>query len=111
MNLFKPITRPFNSYNLFFILERAFLLEERHRANGSRSPLPTFGATSAKKTRRELTGYEFIDLPPLPPRYRHLEGTLPPNWYDPGRNKVEKRKHEKTHACKRERKFFVSALS
>lgn len=84
------ILKPYNSYNLFFIMERTLLLEARQIGASNMSSHPP--ATAAP-----LTGYEFIELPPLPPRYQHLQSTLATDWYDPGRNKRMKRRHSKSH--------------
>lgn len=88
------LIKPYNSYNLFFILERARILEEKKAGSiaSSAKMMVRFSASQAV-----ATGYEFLDIPPLPPRYRHLEKTLAANWYDPGRNKLAKRKHGKSH--------------
>merc|ERR1719221_627194 len=79
-----PLQKPHNSYNLFFILERAMMGGER----GESGPHPT-----AKDA--GLTGYEDFVVPPLPPRYKPIEQSLPRNWFAPGRNLVTKRKHVK----------------
>lgn len=49
-----------------------------------------------------LTGYEDMELPPLPPRFQHLAPSLPRNWYVPGRAESvhKKRKHTATHGGK-----------
>ena len=81
------IPRPYNRYNVFFILERELLIQAR---KGKQTP----------PTSRSFNGYESLDLPPLPPRYRHLQSTLAPNWYAPGKQKLVKRKHNKSHGGK-----------
>jgi len=86
------LPKPYNSYNLFFILERALLLEARNIDSSTKCRSLSPPAQAAA-----LYGYEFIQLPPLPSRYQHLQATLPPNWFDPGRKKLAKRKHNKTH--------------
>ncbi len=92
--------KPYNSYNIFFTLERTLLVEAR-RGGGDAAfvnRLPSSPKHSLPITVVATpTGYDFIDLPPLPPRYRHLKLLLPPNWYVPGKNKLVKRKHSKTH--------------
>ena len=81
MNMTK-LAKPYNCYNLFFILERAHLLEARGAPNNNSMP-------SYIKS-LPLTGYEGLDVPPLPARYEHLNKTsaLNSSWYDPGMNKL-----------------------
>ena len=83
----EQLSRSYSSYNIFFILERFRLLERNgwidHQIQQSHM----------------LTGYEDLELPPLPPKYKHLETTLPNGWYMPGKKKQTKRKHKKTHGC------------
>jgi len=98
--------KPYNSYNLYFTLERTLLVEARQQcqvddANSASTisrihslPKPSPCAPTAAAA---PTGYESIDLPPLPLRYQHLKRRLPANWYIPGKNKLVKRKHSKTH--------------
>lgn len=81
------IAKPYNVYNLFFILERFLLIQAR---DGMQAPPST----------AEFNGYEGLDLPPLPPRYQHLEPTLPEDWYVPGKQRLLKRKHTKSHGGK-----------
>lgn len=57
---------------------------------------------NGKQQVREISGTDFnwygpLDLPPLPPRYLHLESALAHNWYIPGARKLAKRKHVKSH--------------
>jgi len=82
------LPKPYNNYNLFFILERALLLDSRKDYTEDSSSRPSSPASF-------VTGYEGLELPPLPPRYRHL--VLPHNWYDPMRKRFVKRKHVKDH--------------
>jgi len=100
--------KPYNNYNLFFILERARILEGKqtgaiatsNRSNKiSHSTLHDeyFSTKRIDDIPQSLSGYEFIDLPPLPPRYQHLQSVLPEDWYDSVRNRLTKRKHKKTH--------------
>jgi len=99
--------QPYNSYNLYFTLERTLLVEARQQmrqvddANSAstRSHIPSFPnpSPSAPTAAAAPNGYDFIDIPPLPPRYQHLKERLPTNWYVPGKNKLLKRKHSKTH--------------
>ncbi|EJK74621.1 hypothetical protein THAOC_03689 [Thalassiosira oceanica] len=77
--------KPYNRYNLFFILERELILQKN---NPTYDPLETFRAPDF------LTGFEGIEMPSeLPKRYSKL--VLPPGWYLPGRNK--RRSHTKSH--------------
>jgi len=87
------LQKPHNSYNLFFILERALLTDvgtERGLARPNKE-----GEQSSTLGKDHLTGYENITVPPLPPRYASIESSLPRNWYAPGRNLVTKRRHVK----------------
>ena len=107
----KPI-KPYNSYNLFFIIERAWLLETRQLGSTAASAeIARPSSSSNTDTAAALTGYEFVEIPPLPPRYFHLEMTLATNWYDPGRNKLKKRKHNKTHGGKDIHDSYVSSFT
>ena len=77
--------KPYNRYNLFFVLERERILQSHPEYNTSMSRI--------EKTHPFMTGYENIELPPrLPDRYAFLD--IPEGWYLPGRNK--KRVHKKT---------------
>jgi len=98
--------KPYNSYNLYFTLERTLLVEARQQSQvddansaSTRSHIPSFPnpSPSAPTAAAAPNGYDFIDIPPLPPRYQHLKKRLPTNWYVPGKNKLVKRKHSKTH--------------
>ena len=91
---------PYNSYNIFFILERTLLLESRENGAASSTKMVRPRPGSEMNGEAPCTGYECIDLPPLPPRYKPLESVLKANWYDPGRKRYEKRKHTKTHGGK-----------
>ena len=82
----EQLSRSYSSYNIFFILERFRLLERN-------------GWIDHQIQSQMLTGYEDLELPPLPPKYKHLETTLPNGWYMPGKKKQTKRKHKKTHGC------------
>lgn len=93
--------KPYNSYNLYFTLERTLLVEARKGRPDTSSSieicLPSFLKPSPNAPTVAPTGYQSIDLPPLPPRYQHLKSILPANWYVPGKNKLVKRKHSRTH--------------
>jgi len=72
-------------YNLFFQLERAYILQVE------------LGAAPETEERFTTTqeSYARHDLPPLPARYSHL--TLAYDWFLPGKEKRRKRKHRKSH--------------
>lgn len=72
--------RPYNHYNLYFILERELFLQQRGVS-------PTTDLTKA--THVDYTG---LDLPPMPARYSSI--TLQEEWY---LNKKKKRSHKKSH--------------
>lgn len=81
-------TKPYNRYNIFYILERELFLQsnsgyQRKRNDDHAIPL------------NFTTGYEDIDLPDLPPRFASLD--LPFDWYMPGKRKLKKRDHKKSH--------------
>ncbi len=85
----KVLARPHNAYNIFFILERAKLIQECVQEGYIEK------AHSIHQVSSDLRGYNQLVLPDLPPRYQDLQ--LPPDWYVPGRN--AKRKHKATHGC------------
>lgn len=75
--------RPYNRYNIFFILERELAVQVNSDCRPSFEGLPDF-----------VTGFEGLDIPDeLPPRYAQLE--LSSGWYLPARN--TSRKHNKSH--------------
>ncbi|KAL7533542.1 hypothetical protein ACHAWF_004533 [Thalassiosira exigua] len=78
--------RPYNRYNLYFILER----ESQVLARGG-----TTRWSSHRGAPRVPPGYERLNLPPLPPRFAHLD--VPEGWCLPGPRRKEKRPHRKTH--------------
>lgn len=90
----KCLSRPHNCYNIFFILERERLIqqakEESSSHNGANDVASNSGEGSASY---DLVGYESLNLPDLPPRYRGL--SMETGWYVPGKN--ARRKHVKTH--------------
>jgi len=77
------VIRPYTSYNLFFQLEREYLLQTKlgHKPN-------------IKKLfdTKDESNYQG---PPLPPRYASL--ILPYDWHIPGKEKRRKRSHRKSH--------------
>lgn len=81
------VLRPYNRYNIFFILERESLLKTK-----GAHPTRQNAATIVAGLRDN--GYENIDIPPLPPRYHNQ--VMADNWYIP-KVKNEKRVHRKTH--------------
>ena len=87
--------KPYNNYNLFFILERTRLIEAKQ--SGATAISDKTIRPSLHSTPTPPSAYEFIEIPPLPPRYEHLKSCLAENWYDPHRNKLVKRKHSKSH--------------
>ena len=77
------IIRPYTSYNLFFQLEREYLLQTKlgHKPNIQKLFNP-----------KDKSNYQG---PPLPPRYASL--ILPYDWHIPGKEKRRKRSHRKSH--------------
>ena len=73
--------RPYNRYNLYFILERENLILAKGGTPKTSTLLPGD------------PGFDGLDLPPLPPRFDHLK--MPDGWCIPGHQK--KRPHRKTH--------------
>lgn len=102
------VQKPYNNYNIFFILERVRLIEAR---KGSKDSAAAGNDEESHKSQQQQssdasgnssiitgsTGYEDLDLPPLPARYQHLKTVLPPDWFVPGKRKKSKRKHKATH--------------
>lgn len=73
--------RPYNRFNLFFILERELILQSNpeYKSDMRRPPF--------------VTGFEDIEVPStLPARYANI--TIPEGWYLPGRSKA--RSHTKS---------------
>ena len=77
------VIRPYTSYNLFFQLEREYLLQTKlgHKPNIKKLFNP-----------KDKSNYQG---PPLPPRYASL--ILPYDWHIPGKEKRRKRSHRKSH--------------
>lgn len=92
----RSVQKPFNNYNVFYILERHRIIYARQRDRGGRLPSPSSNGDIHRMDGNK-TGYEDLELPSLPPRYAHLKTVMPANWYVPGKNKNKKRKHKKTH--------------
>ena len=105
------VIRPYNSYNIFFALERVRFIETKKKCLGAGSPIPSNGNQNPSSSGIAFNGYDHLDLPPLPPRFEHLKSIMPHNWYVPGKNKQSKRKHEKTHGGELYKKDNASLLS
>lgn len=97
------LPKPYNNYNLFFVLERALIIHGRN----SDPPAAAADTCTPSPTATSFLGYDDMDIPPLPPRYQHVASTLPPNWYVPGKNSLVKRKHTKTHGGEYRNKKYV----
>ena len=80
--------RPYNRYNVYFILERENVIT----SGGGSTNLSSEARDPSRKIRYH--GFDNLNLPPLPPRFANLE--LPLDWYIPGRGQ-KKRVHRKTH--------------
>lgn len=78
-------TKPYNRYNVFYILERERFLQSNYNYKRKTVPPPS----------NFITGYELLDMPDLPPRYENLD--LPYDWHMPGKHKATKRYHTKSH--------------
>ena len=94
----QSLARPYNVYNIFFILERARLVRAcEHAANGKTAPAKQLPTSSV-----DFSRYDLLCLPDLPPRYNGL--VLPPDWYVPGKN--AKRNHVATHGRESNKKIL-----
>ena len=82
--------RPYNHYNLYFILERELFLQER--GVFPKEPAKVRGGVQRSDSTGSEVDYSDIDLPPLPIRYASL--ALPDGWYI---HRKKKRAHVKTH--------------
>ncbi|KAL7523944.1 hypothetical protein ACHAXR_000372 [Thalassiosira sp. AJA248-18] len=82
--------RPYNRYHIFFILERERLIVSK--GGSTKWSLWTADAREPQTTVKR--GYENLNLPPLPPRFAHLN--VPEGWCIPGKQK-KKRRHTRTH--------------
>jgi len=81
-----PTTRPYTSYNLFFQLEREYILQT----------LLGFQPTIASKDIFDPADTIYpAEGPPLPSRYENL--ILPYDWHIPGKTRRHKRSHRKSH--------------
>eukprot|EP00584_Thalassiosira_punctigera_P003452 CAMPEP_0172528424 /NCGR_PEP_ID=MMETSP1067-20121228/2824_1 /TAXON_ID=265564 ORGANISM="Thalassiosira punctigera, Strain Tpunct2005C2" /NCGR_SAMPLE_ID=MMETSP1067 /ASSEMBLY_ACC=CAM_ASM_000444 /LENGTH=334 /DNA_ID=CAMNT_0013312323 /DNA_START=1 /DNA_END=1005 /DNA_ORIENTATION=+ len=79
-------TRPYNRYNVWFILERERIILSKGGSTKRSTSRPSLQRSIQKECER-------LDLPPLPPRFRHLD--LPANWCLASSTK--RRPHRKTH--------------
>jgi len=81
-----PTTRPYNSYNLFFQLEREYILQT----------LLGFQPTITSNDIFDPADKTYpAEGPPLPFRYKNL--ILPYDWHIPGKTRRHKRSHRKSH--------------
>jgi len=81
--------RPCTEYNIFFQLERAYILQVLLRAPPTDDPARAFHPRQPD--------YAGAGLPPLPSRYASL--VLPYDWHLPGKEQRRKRKHRKSHGA------------
>lgn len=79
----KP-ARKYTEYNLFFQLEREYILQKLFGVKSALDPDNMFSQEDPK----------YLG-PPLPKRYNDL--VLPKEWHIPGKNCKKNRKHTKTH--------------
>lgn len=97
--------RPYNVYNIFFILERARLLQDcirdAYHDDGNQKKSHSLSCCC------DLVGFDQLNLPELPARYLDLQ--LPPDWYVPG-GKV-KRKHVATNGLRNFEKLAQTVAS
>jgi len=80
-----PKTRPYTSYNLFFQLEREYILQTLLGFQPAISSADLFDPA-------DESNYQG---PPLPSRYANLK--LPSDWHIPGKTLRRKRIHRKSH--------------
>ena len=73
--------RPYTAYNIFFQLEREFILQSIH------------GVTPSVDVAFDQAEDDMI--PMLPQKYREI--VLSDDWYVPGKAQCKKRKHRKSH--------------
>eukprot|EP00804_Cyclotella_cryptica_P021295 CCRYP_001546-RA/>CCRYP_001546-RA protein AED:0.25 eAED:0.25 QI:0/-1/0/1/-1/1/1/0/368 len=84
MAITKPC-RPYTEYNLFFQLEREYILQVELGLQPDYEPTEVFDPSDASN----------YQGPPLPSRYSGL--VLLSDWHLPGKEKRRKRRHRKTH--------------
>ncbi|KAL7467074.1 hypothetical protein ACHAXS_007338 [Conticribra weissflogii] len=76
--------RPYSEYNLFFQLEREYILQVIFDVKPIIDPSEVFCSSD-----------DLYKGPPLPTKYRHL--VLPYDWYMPGKSQRRNRRHRKSH--------------
>mmetsp|Transcript_34987 Transcript_34987/g.73821 ORF Transcript_34987/g.73821 Transcript_34987/m.73821 type:complete len:310 (-) Transcript_34987:58-987(-) len=81
-----PSARPYTSYNLFFQLEREYILQIIHGYKPKIESKDIFDPADATYP---------ADGPALPTRYENL--ILPFDWHIPGKTRRRKRSHRKSH--------------
>ena len=72
-------TKPYNRYNVYYKLERRLLLQSKMDF----TPRNDIANSSERNSSKMITGYEGLQLPDLPFRYRNL--VLAHDWYMPGK--------------------------
>ena len=96
--------RPYNVYNIFFILERAKIAQahEQQKKKGGKTRTVAAAirekqlASASSSAPGDLGGFDLVHLlPEFPPRYHDLK--MPPDWYVP-MGKAN-RKHVATNGC------------
>jgi hypothetical protein len=85
----RRLAQPHNAYNIYFMLERYKMIHEMEGLCG------TAAVQHHHQISYDLSGYDLLTLPDLPPRFQNLQ--LPLGWFVPGKN--SKRKHIKTRGC------------
>ena len=79
--------RPCTEYNIFFQLERAYILQVLLHSDPALDVSEVFHPSQPN----------YAGMPPLPERYASL--TLTYDWHLPGKEKRRKRKHRKSHGA------------
>ena len=91
-------SRPYNCYNLFYILERELCLQssgvETWKTANTKETTDSSGSGSVQED-DVSTDYSDLEIPSLPPRYQSL--ILQNNWFVHGKRNMKKRPHVKTH--------------
>ena len=89
--------RPYNHYNLFFILERELLLQSR--GNETQEKIDSLHSCGSLQGQGDdvniINNYSDLKIPPLPPRYQNL--ILRKDWFVHGNRNRNKRRHVKSH--------------
>lgn len=100
----KRLAKPINVHNIFFKLERQRLIQENQQDMRRQKLISEIQGVKCETPPAveqyypyppDLTGYEFLSLPDLPPRYQHVK--MPPGWFVPGKD--PKRKHVRVPGC------------